>query len=256
MGIRLITRTTRSMEVSEQGWKYFEGCKLALEQIDLLEHEISSDKAKEPSGTIRVASPEGLGSPFLLDVVVEFQLQYPNVRVDLILENQQTDLVSSGVDVSIRLATRLEDSTAIVHKLAETRLSLFASPDYLAARGTPTALARLSDHDCLVFGASRFGNAWPVQSDKGIVKFRHPWKLGTNQTSLYRDAILRGMGIGLLPDIMAASWVNCGALQRLELDVTFPDIGIYALYPSRNYQPQAAKLFIQLLKTSFAKWVI
>ncbi|KIC17303.1 LysR family transcriptional regulator [Leisingera sp. ANG-Vp] len=244
---RLINRTTRSMEVTEAGQRYYHGCKAMLEQLDALEQEVADQQGSRPAGIIRLAAPEGLGS-LLLDAVESFQAQYPEVLFDLVIDNAQTDFVSANVDLAVRLAISLEDSSLIVSKLSNTRLGLFAAPSYLTKNGTPAGVSDLGSHACLVFGGSRFGDSWPLVTQTGVQKLRQPWRLVMNQTHIYRDALVRGMGIGLLPEIMAADLVEAGFLSPVTLDARFPDVGVFAVYPNRAFQPRRVSLFLQHLR--------
>ena len=184
----------------------------------------------------------------MLGAVESFQAQYPGVLFDLVFDNAQTDFVSANVDLAVRLAISLEDSSLIVSKLSDTRLGLFAAPSYLAKNGTPAGVPDLGSHACLAFGGSRFGDSWPVVTQTGVQKLRQPWRLVINQTHIYRDALVRGMGIGLLPEIMAADLVEAGFLSAITLDVRFPDVGVFAVYPDRAFQPRRVSMFLQHLR--------
>ena len=245
---RLINRTTRSMEVTEAGTRYYHGCKSMLEQLEMLEQEVVAQEGANLSGVIRLAAPEGMGVPILLDAVQSFQVLHPDVLFDLVFDNEQTDFISAGVDLAIRFAIKLDDSSLIVSKLAETRLALFASPAYLSAHGTPNTVEDLDHHSCLVFGGSRFGDNWPLVTEKGLQKLHQPWRIVMNQTYTYREALVRGMGIGLLPDIMAADLVTAGQLRKINLTGQFPEVGIFAVYPNNAFQPRRVGQFLEHLR--------
>ncbi|MBE1282947.1 MAG: LysR family transcriptional regulator [Rhodobacteraceae bacterium] len=248
LDLRLINRTTRSMEVTEAGQRYYHGCKTMLEQMEALEQDVSSEEDARLSGVVRIAAPEGIGAPILLDATASFQVKHPGVLFDLVFDNDQTDFVSSGVDLAIRLAISLEDSSLIVRKLTETRLALFAAPTYLASNGTPKTVADLERHKCLAFGGSRFGDSWPLMTDKGLRKLRQPWKMVVNQTHIYREALVKGLGIGLLPEIMAQDLVASRKLQRIKWHGAFPDVGVFAVYPNRTFQPRRVGMFLAHLR--------
>lgn len=251
LGQRLVNRTTRSMEITTVGWRYFEGCKDTLAQVEAVEQSVRDPQEADLHGLIRLSAPEGLGSPFLLDVIDGFQREHPQVAFDLLLDNQAADFVSSGVDVAIRFATSLEDSSLIVQKLGETPLRWFAAPQYLAERGTPKNLEALDQHACLAFATARYGHSWPIITDKGIKKIKLPWRLILNNTQTYREALVRGMGIGVLPELLAAPLLESGELQAVALHAILPDIGIYALYPSREFQALRVRQFLAHIKTHF-----
>ncbi|WP_170504836.1 LysR family transcriptional regulator [Ruegeria arenilitoris] len=248
LDLRLISRTTRSMNVTEAGTRYYHGCKATLEQLEALEQDVAALDGTQLSGVIRVAAPEGIGAPLLLDAVQSFQVLHSEVLFDLVFENEQTDFISAGVDLAIRLAIKLDDSSLIVSKLAQTRLALFASPSYLRSYGAPESVNDLDHHRCLVFGGSRFGESWPLVTKKGLQRLRQPWKLVMNQTHIYREALVRGMGIGLLPEIMATDLVEARQLQPIELAGHFPDVGVFAVFPDKAFQPRRVSLFLSHLR--------
>ena len=248
LGVRLINRTTRSMEVTEAGLRYYRGCQSILEETAALELDAAEQDGADLSGTIRLAAPEGIGSPLLLDAIQGFQSRHPRVLFDLVFDNNPTDFVSTGVDLAIRLAISLEDSSLIISKLADTHLGLFAAPSYLEAKGTPRTVAELNDHACLVFGTSRFGNTWPLPTKNGLRKLRLSWKLVINETHVYRDAMARGLGIGLLPEVMASDLVSSGHLVPVTLEARFPEVGVYVVYPNKAFQPRRIRMFQDYLR--------
>ncbi|WP_299669406.1 substrate binding domain-containing protein [uncultured Ruegeria sp.] len=171
-------------------------------------------------------------------------------------ENEQTNFVNTGVDLAIRLAIKLDDSSLIISKLAETGLALFAAPSYLASNGPPETVAALSQHKCLVFGGSRFGDSWPLMTKMGLQKLHLSWKVVMNHTHTYRKALVRGMGIGLLPEVMAEDLVVSGQLQPIKLSGQFPEVGVFAVYSEKAFQPCRVSLFLEHLRQQFRRQLI
>jgi len=243
---RLIKRTTRSMEVTEAGQRYYLGCKAMLEHVSALEQEVRDPEGDRLSGVIRLAAPDGM-SPILLDAIHSFQAKHPDVLFDLLLQNQQTDLISSNIDLSVRLAVSLEDSSQIVKKLSQTRLALFAAPAYLQKNGTPHTIEDLKAHHCIAFGGSRFGDSWPVITDKGLEKLHLPWRMVVNQTLTFRRALVQGMGIGLVPEIMVSDLVGSRKLQLVRPGAEFPEIGIYLIWQNKDFRSHRLEKFTKHL---------
>lgn len=244
---RLIKRTTRSMEVTEAGQRYYLGCKAMLEHLSALEQEVRDPEGDKLSGVIRLAAPDGM-SPILLDAIHSFQEQHPDVLFDLLLQNQQTDLVSANIDLAIRLAISLDDSTLMVRKLGQTRLALFAAPSYIREHGKPQAVEDLGKHHCIAFGGSRFGDSWPLIATKGVEKLRLPWRLVVNQTQTFRQALVQGMGIGLVPEIMVSDLEAGGALLPAGINRHFPELGIYAVWQNKDFRPDRVSRFLDHLR--------
>lgn len=243
LGVRLVNRTTRKMEITEAGRQYYDGCKRLISQLEALDQSISDDLSAVPSGNIRVAAPEGLGTPFLLDAIETFQDQYPDISIDLLLENRPSDVVGGNIDLAIRLVTVLEDSSLIVRKLSATSLALLGAPDYIQRNGRPNCIADLRNHDCLHFSTVRYGGNWPYVANGKIMKFSTDWKLVTNQTQTFLDALVRGMGLGLVPMIMAHQRILTGELTVIDLKETLPEVGVYLVQPYRDLVPRRVSLF-------------
>ncbi|WP_253952097.1 LysR family transcriptional regulator, partial [Photobacterium sanctipauli] len=164
LGLVLLNRTTRSMQLTPGGKDYYQGVKRIVEDIDRLEDSLSSDHQNNPSGLIRLSAPDGLG-PFLIQAISIFRANYSNIRFDLILSNAQTNLIKEEVDLTFRLSFDLQDSSYIATKLGSTTFSLYASPKYLAIKGIPTHFSELEHHDCIHMGSNRYGDVWNLQVD-------------------------------------------------------------------------------------------
>lgn len=243
LGARLVNRTTRTMEITDAGKTYYDGCKRLLGQLEALEQSVSDDASALPSGHIRIAAPEGLGAPLLLDAVETFQDLYPDVTVELLLENRPSDIVRETIDIAVRLVTVLEDSSLIVRKLASTRLALLGAPAYIDRNGLPNRISDLKRHDCLHFSTARYGGSWPYLSNGKIKKFSTDWKFVTNQTQTFLDALVRGAGLGLAPMIIARPRIQSGDLKVIDLEEALPEVGVYLALPYRDLTPKRVSLF-------------
>src|SRR5688572_24112812 len=142
LGVRLIQRTTRSLNVTDAGRLYYEGSSRALRTIEDANLRLSEARA-EPSGAIRISAPVGFGSHFLTGTVFDFLAAYPKTRVELNLTDDQLNLVENGIDLAFRTGI-LPDSTLIARKLDAAHRILCASPDYLARHGVPALPADLA----------------------------------------------------------------------------------------------------------------
>ncbi|MGL4767123.1 MAG: LysR family transcriptional regulator [Formosimonas sp.] len=248
LGVTLIQRSTRAMEVTPSGWTYYHGCKDTLLQVSRLEQQVSTQQSSLSSGLIRFSCPDMLcNTPPLLNAIRTFRLSHPNVQFDLICDNNLTDLISSDVDFSLRMASTLEDSSLVGRKLATTKQVLYASADYVTANGRPKNTEDLQAHACLCFSTSRYGAVWLAHNGSTIVKIRQSWQFVTNQTSILLKAILAGFGVAPLPTFIAHEYVESGQLQEIPFHLDFPDLSIYVIYPNRDYISPRAHLFIEHL---------
>src|SRR5262245_33081492 len=137
LGVRLIQRTTRKLRMTEAGEKYFHHCAIATREVELGEAALQSAKEK-PSGVLKVTAPVDFGRSVLPRVVRAYAAKYPDVSVELIVTNRIVDLVEENIDLAIRWAGSLKDSSLIARRFMETRSSLWASPKYLKAFGNAT----------------------------------------------------------------------------------------------------------------------
>lgn len=159
LGVRLFTRTTRQIRLTEEGRAYFEQCHQALAQIENAERAINGSQA-EPSGTLRLSVPTTYGHYRVLPVLPRFMAQYPKMSVEIDLSNRNIDFVEDGYDLAIRLGEP-QDSRLVARKLEDATLGIFAAPNYLARRGSPQTLEQLQEHDCIEFVRPSTGRGMP-----------------------------------------------------------------------------------------------
>lgn len=159
LGAKLFTRTTRLMRLTEEGRAYFEQCRQALAQIESAERAINGSQV-EPTGVLRISMPTTYGHYRVLPVLPQFMERYPKIRVEVDLSNRNIDFVEDGYDLAIRggLPT---DSRLVARKLEDASFGIFAAPQYLARKGTPTALEQLPEHDCIEFVLPSTGRGLP-----------------------------------------------------------------------------------------------
>jgi DNA-binding transcriptional LysR family regulator len=248
LGFMLFNRSTRRMELTLGGRTYYEGCQRILNEVRELEESVTSSQQTTPKGMIRLTAPGGIGSPFLVNVIKNFRKIYPEVRFDINLTSTPLDLIKEKIDLSIRLAVKLEDSSMVATKLGETSFGLYASAEYLHERGTPVSLDDLKRHDCLHMGSSKHGDYWNVIVDGNLVNFRQPWALTVPDTECLMQSIAEGMGIAMVPEIFAKPYAEKEKIVRLDSIAEFPKLTIYAIYPTRKHLPYRVNLFLDYLK--------
>lgn len=249
LGFMLFNRSTRRMELTPGGQTYYEGCRRILAEVSELEESVTSSHQTNPKGLIRLTAPDGLGSPFIVDAIKQFRTSYPDVRFDIDLSSTPKDLIKDKIDLSIRLAFELEDSSLVATKLGSTSFGLYASPDYLQAKGRPQSLSDLKQHDCLNMGASKYGDYWNVIDEGRVVSFRQSWALVLPNTECMIHAVCEGMGIAMIPELFTKTQADTGKMIRLEGVTEFPDLSIYAIYPTRKHLPYRVNLFLDFLKS-------
>jgi len=159
LGVRLFSRTTRSIRLTTEGRIYQQECQRALEQIVEAERAITGNQ-RIPSGLLRVSVGTLYANYRLLPLLPKFTQTYPQIEVEISISNRVVDFVEEGYDLAIRLGNP-PDSRLIAHKLEEATVGIFGAPAYLARRGIPQTLAELEDHDCIQFVLPSTGRAMP-----------------------------------------------------------------------------------------------
>ena len=243
VGVRLVQRTTRSLNMTDAGRLYYEQSSQALRTIEDANLRLAEARA-EPSGTIRISAPVGFGGHFLTSAVFDFLAAYPKTKVELHLTDETLNLVGNRIDLAFRTGI-LPDSTLIARKLASTHRILCASPDYLARRGVPVASADLARHHCVIAGPST-DSSWGLDGPRGQETVAVSGRFAANEMQAVVAAAIAGYGIAQLPYHVAEASVREGRLRRVLGDYTTPVGGLYAVYPSSRHVSPLVKEFIEL----------
>ncbi|WP_027143990.1 LysR family transcriptional regulator [Mesorhizobium sp. WSM3626] len=244
VGVRLLQRTTRSLNLTDAGRSYYQQSSHGLRTIEEANLRLAEARA-EPSGTIRISAPVGFGSYFLIRAVVDFLALYPKTNVELRLTDDKLNLVEDGIDLAFRTGT-LQDSTLIARKLGATRRLLCASPDYLTRYRTPESPADLARHRCVIAGPSASAAHWVLDGPQGQETVVVAGRFAANEMQAVVAAALAGFGIAQLPQAMAEGLIDQGRLQRVLEDYTTPAGGLHVLYPSSRHLSPLVKAFIEL----------
>ena len=244
LGVRLVQRTTRSLNMTDAGRLYYEQSSQALRTIEDANMRLAEARA-EPSGTIRISAPVGFAGNFLASAAFDFLAAYPNTKVELHLTDDTLNLIENGIDLAFRTGI-LPDSTLIARKLGSTHRVLCASPDYLARRGVPVASADLVHHHCVIAGPSTGMAHWVLDGPRGQETVAVSGRFAANEMQVVVAAAIAGYGIAQLPYQTAEAFVRNGQLCRVLGDYTTPVGGLYAVYPSSRHVSPLVTAFIEL----------
>ncbi len=255
VGARLFQRTTRKVMPTEAGLLYFERINLVLEELEVAGQIITDDDGR-PHGTLRITAPAGFSESLLMPRIIEFNQLYPELSLELMLQDRYTDLVEERIDVAIRVGS-LNDSTYIGRQLSPMAFYIVGSAKYLEQNGIPQSPQQLSDHSCLIFPRGGQNSSWffknKQKTQQVMIKGRHL----ITQSSATKQCTLAGMGLSLLPDWLVQEEIDKGELVRLFADfqVTATDYkgAIWLLYPSREYLPAKVRVFSDFLVSRFAQ---
>ena len=247
LGIRLFQRSTRKLEPTEAGLRYFESVAVILDEMEIAK-QAALDVTQEPQGTLRVSTAVGFGQQMVVPLLAELAARFPKLSVELILSDACLDLIDERIDVAIRLGS-LQDSNYIARELMKMEFYVCASPAYLKRNGVPQTPDDLRQHECLLFPRTSYDlKNWLFRdANRVITKIPINGKCLINYSPGIKQCMLDGMGVSLLPDWLVRQEVRQGQLIRLfsEYDVTGTDYNsaISLLYPSRQYLPLKVRVF-------------
>jgi DNA-binding transcriptional LysR family regulator len=249
LGAQLLFRTTRKVALSAAGTALYDRVAPLLRSMKAALGELPETE-EAPSGTLKVTAPADLGVFFLAEVLARYSARYPAVSVKLHLTGRLVDLVGEGFDVALRVAPKLEDSTLVVRRAAPVVLHLFASPLYLARRGTPRSEDELAEHDWILFR----GGAQCLRVAGARPPSRRPPRIVCDDVLFVRDAVRAGAGIGLLPTFVAEADVVAGGLVRILPRYERFAGNLYVVSPAAKHVPRKVTAFrelvLEMLKSS------
>jgi DNA-binding transcriptional LysR family regulator len=251
LGLQLLRRTTRSMELTEAGEFFYERCCVVRAEADYA-HKAVSDLSGAVRGTVTLSCPPMLAREIMASPLVEFCHQYPLVDLKVVLKNNVRDLIAEKIDICLTVTDAPGPST-VARKLAAVRWVICSSPAYLADRTTPRRPADL------------VGLAWVDQFDRDFLELdrgggRERVKLTTRLTctdlTLLHCALVEGLGVGVLPDYVARRALKDGTLRQLMGQYTVqgtPGTTLYALTAPTRYMPAKVKVLLDFMTKKFGK---
>lgn len=246
LGVKLLNRTTRSQDLTEAGRQFYEDTLNILQFLEEAEERVRCE-SQMLKGKLRVAAPLSFGIQQIASILPDFMKLYPDLKVELQLEDRFTDLVSEGIDVAMRIGI-LQDSSLIPTYISDIERVFIASPEYLKQNGTPTRPQQLKSHDCLHYNLISTREEWNLNKGEHNESITITPRLSTNNGEVLMQAALQGMGISLLPRFLVQSAIDSGQLQVLFDDYTPAPFGLYAVRPSRSYTPARVRVFIDYMK--------
>lgn len=244
LGVRLLNRTTRKIELTEAGQIYFDkACAILDEATALKEH--LHNFSTQPTGTLTITMTDDFGKMFLAPLLVEFCERYPAIRLNLHLSQNIDDLIGERFDLAIRMG-RMENSNLIAQTLSHQRLRLYAHPDYIEKIGNPKTPKSLPETGYLLF-KSDFESEWILKNNDKTIALPVCGDIKSNSPGMNAYLAAQGLGIALLPEIAAMPFVKQGSLKTILPDFCTAEIPIYAVTTSRLI-PEKTRLLIAFLK--------
>ena len=251
LGERLLTRSTRRLNITEFGERILDHAKRLLEETESA-LAMAQHRQGTPRGVLRISMPPDFVELDLTPLLLQYAASYPEVRLELDLSARRVDLLAERFDLAVRAASRLpDDGTLVAHKLCEMPNGLYASPAYIKRYGLPANPPELLDHIGLrLIGGNGEPLPWRLSRGAEYWEGAPNGPLAANSPGLQRDLAAHGMGIGALDDRFANKWVEQGLLTRVLPDWSLPVITLWCVLPGRRLIPARTRAFIEMLRAS------
>jgi DNA-binding transcriptional LysR family regulator len=240
LGTQLLNRTTRRLSLTDAGHTFFGYCARIMNDAEAAELAVSRLRVT-PRGLLKITTPVAFGSLHIAPALPEFLRRYPDMSVQLVMDDRVIDLAREGYDVAVRMAREPAPNT-VARQLAVIRWAVCGAPEYLQRHGTPAAPRDLANHNCLVYSLVEGGTIWRFRSSRGETRVRVTGNLTAGSSLALREAVLRGSGIAQLPTFTVGPDIHAGVLKVLlpgyEPFGTFGGT-IYAVHlPTRHLSPK------------------
>jgi len=252
LGVQLLQRTTRAVQLTDAGRVYFEEASRALSALEQA-HETLSQLDARPQGPVRITAPVDLGVQVLAPLAARFVRRAPGITLEFLLTGRVVNLVDEGVDLALR-AGPLRDSSLISRKVKGLEAWLFASPGYLDARGLPTRVEQLAEHDCVLFRPRRGHAEWTLIGPGGSEQVTVRGPVAADDFTFLHEAVLAGAGIGLLPALNCEQDVAQARLVRLLSTYTGPAAPLHVVWPPSKHVPKRVALVREWLVKTLGAW--
>jgi DNA-binding transcriptional LysR family regulator len=249
LGLRLLTRTTRSVSPTQAGERLLQTAAPRFEEIEG-ELKALSELRDKPAGTIRITATDYPADTILLPKLAKFLPQYRDIKVEIIIDYGLTDIVAQRYDAGVRWGEQVAKDMIAVRIGPDMRIAVVGAPSYFAKRSQPKKPQDLTDHICINLHLPTYGGlyAWEFEKDGRELRVRVEGQLVLNGTTQVLNAALAGFGLAYVPEDLAQPHVAAGRLKRVLEDWCAPFPGYHLYYPSRRHSSPAFALLVDALR--------
>lgn len=249
LGLRLLTRTTRSVSPTEAGERLLQTVGPRLDEIEA-EMSALSELRDKPAGTIRITAAEHAANSVLWPKLAKFLPDYPDVKVEINVDYTMTDIVAQRFDAGVRLGNQVSKDMIAVRIGPDMRIAVVGAPAYFARRSPPQTPKDLTAHSCINLRLPTHGQLllWDFEKDGQVLNVRAEGQVVFNSSSAILRAALEGFGLAFVPEDMAEQQIADGHLVRVLQDWCQPYPGYHLYYPSRRQSSPAFKLVVEALR--------
>jgi DNA-binding transcriptional LysR family regulator len=251
LGERLLLRTTRKLSLTDLGHTLLAHARQVVDEVEAAA-ALAQHRQLEPSGKLRVSMPGDFATGVLGPMLAEFVLRYPAISLEVDLSPRRVDLIGEAFDLAIRMGELANDATLAARRVADLSQGLYASPDYLRRRGTPSEPEALMEHDTLHI-LTRTGDPllWELQRGEQRWTGVPPPRARANSPELLIRLAREGAGIAIVSDHFAEAYVKTGELVPLLVDWYPPSAPAWAVFPGRRLMPARTRVFLDMLQAKF-----
>lgn len=250
LGVQLLHRTTRRVSPTESGLSFYDRCLDILSAIEEAELAVSRIH-QEPRGNLRINAPMSFGILHLAPAITDFMLYYPDLNVQLTLNDRLIDPIEEGFDITLRISETNEFPGVITHGIATSQQIICASPRYIEQWGYPQHPNDLHRHICLHYGYLSSRQYWKFNQQGTEYSIPIQGKLCSNNGDVLRQAALQGVGIALLPSFIVGQDIQAHRLLSLLPDYTLPLLSVMVLYPINRHLSTKVQVFTEYLQSRF-----
>ena len=246
LGARLLNRTTRRLSLTEVGRVFYERSRRGLADIEDAQAEVSRLQG-EPRGTLRINAPMSFGILHIAPALPEFLKLYPEVTVDMNLDDRKVDVIDEGFDVSVRIS-ELPDSSLVAKRVAPCRHAIVAAPSYLERHGTPKTPTDLRDHNIITYRYQESALEWHFQTpDNKSTSVAVSGSVMMNNSLALRAALLEGVGITRTPTFVVGKDIQERRLVPILRDYETLEVTIFLVYPQRRHLSPKVRAFVDFM---------
>ena len=245
LGVRLLNRTTRHVGLTETGAAYRERCTALVAEVDEA-HDMVRSRHGAPRGTLKIAAPRAFGEDILIPALPSFMDTYPDITVDLTLDERRVDIISEGYDLAVRVDD-MPDSSLIIRKVTDFPFLVCAAPDYLVTHQPLEHPNDIAAHTCIVLSSVNPTGHWNFIIDGEVGRIQAPARVRVNTARGVATLVRAGMGVGLCLWSTVEQDLSAGRLVRALEDYEFYDRSIYVAYPHSRHLSGKVRVFVDHL---------
>ncbi|HUP29414.1 MAG TPA: LysR substrate-binding domain-containing protein [Usitatibacter sp.] len=250
LGTRLLNRTTRAMSLTETGAVFYEHCSRIVQELELAKDAVGQFQ-EEPRGLLRLSASVAFGTMHIAPALPDFLAAHPQVQIDMEIMDRFVDLADERFDMAIRIASD-PGQNLVARRLAAVNRKVCATPEYFARHGVPGTPLDLESHNCLTYTYFNPQDPWRLKGPDGDISVAASGNLRLNDDEALSEAVLKGLGIAVLPTFIIGEHLQAGRLQAVLADYVPPERHIYAVYlPNRHVSPKV-RAFIDFLVARFS----